>query len=269
MKIVLYGSCQVSAISEMIYEMTSQNKLDADIQLDIQLEVIKNWVYILDKKSLPPSMFICDIFIYQPYNGSPEHIEYHTDTILPLIKAKKISIPFMCSYLHWPDNFADVRNKKTKELLFGQFPQQSIILSKYNYLEELMSDYNKDHYTTEQLETHANNLFKIIKKVEDSCDVKILDFIKYCTNEQLFHSAQHPSNKLLIHVVNQILDILNIKIITPVIIQKELLKDHIVFILPCVQRYFKLNIQQYKLNGYGLVTENEYLVKYFENINSN
>lgn len=261
MKIVLYGSCQVSAISHILNLYT---------ELDLQIEVIKNWVYILDKKPLPQSMFICDIFIYQPYNGNPEHIEYHTDTIVSLIKAKKIiSVPFMCNYLHWPDNFVDIRNKKTTELQFGQFPQQSIILSKYNSLKEIMFDYDKDHYTTEQLDIHANNLFKIIKKVEGPCDIKILDFIKDNTNEQLFHSAQHPSNKLLIHVVNQILDILKFKIITQVIIEKELLKDHIVFILPCVQRYFKLNIQQYKLNGYGLVTENEYLVKYFENINEN
>lgn len=258
MKIVLYGSCQVSAISHILSLYT---------ELDIHLEVIKNWVYILDKKPLPQSMFVCDVFIYQPYNGNPEHIEYHTDTILPLMKAKIISVPFMCSYLHWPDNFFDIRNKKTPEFKFGKFPQQSIILSKYNYLEELMSDYNKDHYTIEQVDTHANNLFKVIKKVEDCCDIKILDFIKDRTNQQLFHSAQHPSNKLLIHVVNQILDILNLKIITKIIIEKELLKDHTVFILPCVQRYFKLNIKEYKLIGYGTVTENEYLVKYLHNMN--
>ena len=259
MKIVLYGSCQVTAISNILN----------CINYALDLEVIKNWVYILDKKILPKSMFICDVFIYQPYNGSPEHLEYHTDTILKMLdpKIKKISVPFMCSYIHWPDYFIDDRNIKTELLPFGIFPQQSIILSKYITLDQMLSDYTSDHYTDDFLKLNTNKIFDMIAKVEKQCDIKILDFIKQHLNEELFHSAQHPNNKLLKHVTKQIIDFLDIKVNLPDI-SKELLKDHTVFILPCVQKYFNLHTKIYKLSGYGLINEKQYLIKYFENINS-
>ena len=262
MKIVLYGSCQVTAIAQLL-------RLNLDINLDINFEVIKNWVYILNKNPLPPSMFICDIFIYQPYNGHIDHKDYHTDTILQMLNdnVKIISIPFMCSYIHWPDYYIDSRNLRTDDLPFGKFPQQSSVLSKYTTLTDMLSDYNTTHYTSEFLENRTNMIFDVIAKVELSCDVKILDFIKQHTNEQLFYSAQHPSNKLLIHVTKQILDIMNIQI-SIIHTSPELLKDHTVFILPCIQRYFNLHVDQYKLNGNGIVDEKQYLLKYFANINT-
>ena len=53
MKIVLYGSCQVKAISELM--------------INLDLEVIKNWVYILNKTPLVRTFDL----IYCMLNSAP------------------------------------------------------------------------------------------------------------------------------------------------------------------------------------------------------
>jgi hypothetical protein len=269
-RVVLYGSCQLNSLYKIL-----KNYL---IDQETDVHVIQNWVYILDKKKLPLNMYNCDIFIYQPYIGSLDNIDYHTDTIIKKLKpnVKIISVPFIASNIYWPDSITDIRNNKTKTkiLPFGKFPQQSCILSKYTNLvgpDGLLDNINTCHYSNQLLEKNINENFNKIYKVEKDCDIKILDFIKqnYKLNT-LFHSIQHPTNKLLIHVANQIILKLP-KCFTfnsNFYFYDELLKDHSVFILDCVQKYLYLDIQEYKLNGLGIVNNVEYTKEYFKYINS-
>ena len=227
MKISFYGSCQLEAICKVIKLYVNK---------DVETELILNWIYILNHESLPESIYNCDIFIYQPYNGANE---YNTDFILKKIhnKTKLISVPFISTNIYWPDIITDIRNNqtKTKDSPYGLFPQQSCILSKYNTLDEALNNYSSDYYDNEFMKLHINKDFEKMSKVESKCDIKILDFIRNNINERLFHSSQHPANKILLDVTTQILKIINIPIID-IIWPKELLKDHI----PIHQRYQKL-----------------------------
>ena len=257
MKVVFYGSCQLHAISKLI---------------KIESEVILNWEYILSKKELPKTMYECDVFIYQPYCGSNEHKEYHTDTILKKLskETKTISVPFMTTNIYWPDSITDIRNNETKSktLLFGKFPQQSCILSKYTTLEEAIDDYESEHYNEDYMKNHAKNCLTKIKNAEENCDIKVFDYINTNISKHypLFHSIQHPCNEILLHAAQQIYRKLEMSDIA--VNRQELLKDHTVFILPCVQQALQIKVKEYKLNGNGIVDQDTYIKEYFLNINS-
>jgi hypothetical protein len=269
--IYLYGSCQLVAIHKLL-----KDKLNKDVI------VLENWTFMLNKNQLPESLYNCDVFIYQPFNGDEKYLEYHTDTILKKLNknVKTISVPFVSCSIYFPDAIIDIRNNKTKtkNLPFGKFPQQSCILSKYKSQIEMMDEYNDNHYDFDFMSNFVQEILFKIHNVEKNCNIKIKDYIKYnmYNGIPLFHSIQHPNNNILIHMTKQILEILNLSIGDGMKlsikdysfnVQQELLRDHTVMILPCVQKFYNIKVSEYKLNGNGIVNESRYLVDYYNNIN--
>ena len=244
LKITFYGSCQIEAISKCF----KQHHI---------VQMIVNWKYMLKNIPLPESMYDCDIFIYQVYNSNDKYISYHTDTILKkMCTQKTISVPFISFKCYWPDAFVDIRNNNTKtdRLPYGRMPQQSSILSKNLPI-------NDEHYTPEFINKFCKTFFDTIKKNESNCDINVCDFIKENYKKKvLFYSIQHPCNYVLSHVYHQICDILHIS--ERVEFPYEMLYDHTVLILPCVQKALGLQQTQYKLCGIGLVTQEEYVDLY-------
>jgi len=249
----------MEAIGKVLKENTTFN-----------IKIVINWAYIINKQPLPEDIYDTDVFIYQVYNPIDKNVEYHTDTVLKKLRdtVKTISVPFIAFNGYWPDATVDARNDLTKcgKLQFGQFPQQSCVLSKYVKLDEALSNYSKEHYNKLYVEKHFEGCLNKIATVEKDCDIKIYEFIKrHYKSKLLFHSIQHPTNYLISHVLNQILDILHIPSIP---LTNELLRDHSVLILPCVQIHLGLKDLTYKLYGIGIVDEIAYVRLYFENINS-
>lgn len=261
MKITFYGSCQLQAISKL---MNSDSH---------EFQVILNWVYILGQLPLPE--INPDIFIYQVYNPIGKNKNYHTNTVIKMLKEKNpnvilISVPFLDFNGYWPDHIVDPRNELTKSdaLPYGLFPQQSGVLSSYTSFNELLRNYNNQHYPEEYIKKHIQTALNKLEVNEKNCNIKVSQFIKkYYLSKQLFYSIQHPCNEVLYHMTQQINNILNWK--TNEWNFPEKLKDHSVLVLPCIQKVLNFNVQNYKVYGRGMVSEKEYLQLYFKFINSN
>ena len=266
MLIVYYGSCQTAAIAKIIrLNLTKCGIPFTDC-------IIQNWVHILNKTTLPKEIYDCDYLIYQPYNGSDENVEYHTDKVLKKIsyKTKTISIPFISSAMYWPDNVSDARNNKTKtdKLPFGKFPQQSCILSRCRSVDEMHNNLYKEHYDKFYLNNHLKRDLAKMTSGEELCDVKICDYIEahLANSVPLFHSIQHPTNDILLEVAKRVLKHFNIELSE--IPSEELLGDHTVLILPYVKIFYNTVRSTYKLYGREYVSEKTYLDEYFNSINS-
>ena len=248
MKITFYGSCQLEAVSKIFKEYC-----------DCEIQVIVNWSYMLKEIPLPECIYDSDVFIYQVYNSNDKYKEYSTDTIINKMdknKVKLISMPFISFRGYWPDAFLDIRNNNTKtnKRPYGMFPQQSSILSNQLPL-------NDEHYTPEYIEKYIENFFNTIEANESKCDIKVCNFIKENYKKKiLFYSIQHPCNDVLLHVYHQIVDIL--KLHETFSFPKEMLYDHTVLILPCVQKVLGIHQTQYKLFGSGVVSQEEYVDLY-------
>lgn len=224
---------------------------------DDEITVFTNWKYIQNKESLPKQLFECDILIYQVYTPTREDLlQYNTELLIKKLptSTKCISVPFMQFSGYHPDFVSQsVNTVKSKEFPYGEFPQHSCVLN---------GDTLESTIVESCVEKCEMDLQKM-KNREQNTDVKVHKYIvENYKKHFLFYSIQHPSNRVLQHVSEQICEILNRKFVNKA--KTELLLDHSVLILEGV--YTALNLEfynyKYKLYGNGFVSPLVYKQKY-------
>lgn len=169
----------------------------------------------------------CDIFIYQPINqkgyGGFNTID---EGIFQYLKKGviKISFPYIYNNSLWDlkkiltrDNQSaiwklnggiktriwEINNKEVIENIIEKNPDISL-----NKLIEMYKTNKIDFKYKERYEKSLN----ILKEKEKDCDVKVSDYIEEnIYKKRLFFTFNHPCNSVIIHCVNQILNLLGVK----------------------------------------------------------
>jgi hypothetical protein len=157
-----------------------------------------------------------DLFIYQSV-GEAFGKMYSTENLLTLTKQS-------CHHIAFPSIYFDGYNPEINYLRFiggdiNAFSDYHDINLVNSFLsnpdgcyQHCLNQYQSaDYYTSGEVFTNANDSLSALKVREQSCSVKIADFIeKNWREKRLFFSMNHPSNSVLNHIVSQINELLDI-----------------------------------------------------------
>ena len=209
LKVVYYANCQFRGLNFFLQKCLSMESFH-----------IENYSLIKEKKKIPYSLLRnADIFIYQPIDK--RHGLYSTDksiknNIMSHLQSKciTISFPYIYNSSLWilipqPSSGTGV-DKYIGD--FSNFKSNPIGKLKYaGYsLDEVLEMYTKGDIDFDY-EKKSNETFEILRQKEKNCDVKVADYIRNnIQKHKLFFTQNHPTTRVFIHCVNQILSILSI-----------------------------------------------------------
>ena len=218
MYITFYSTCQGEAICETLKKSLGDEHI---------YNVIRNYQFILEQCALPINILEkTDIFIYQeigPSNGvysTCNNIENNIVSYLPKI-CKKIIIPYVHASWLWGvicalerDTTTDSDNIEDRMETNNVYSNTQIIyeLKKTHSLHEIL--YMYDNFKIDfNFKDRMQKEMDILKNKEVTTDIKVCDFIQQnYTSINLFTTNNHPTGTLIIHMVKQILTILDINI---------------------------------------------------------
>lgn len=138
-----------------------------------------------------------------------------------------------------------------------------------------------DFYTSDAIKSNLNETLEVLSQRESQLDVKVSEFIKANYQQyQLFYTQNHPTNILGMHVVNQILQLINLPILgDPLSVKSSLrgvLSNYQIPIYPSVTKHLNLKFATSKDTYYGhasfctnRMTFDRYISEYIELHNSN
>lgn len=219
LQITLYSTCQGTLISQYLKKYFINDNFN----------VIKNYQLVLYKKDDEIANFRnilqnTNIFIFQEM--PKKWGEYSTDlsvenNILSFIPINciTIKIPYVYADWYWGIGKALLRDETSD---FNKIDNETETKFKYcnkDVILNLKKKYNLDEilrmYDDNKLDFNYEERMKIgldlLKSKEQTCDVKISDFIiKNYRTEWLFFTPNHPSHIIIKEMTKQILEILKI-----------------------------------------------------------
>lgn len=217
----IYANCQGTIIEYFLKKIFTNclfYYLENYTMISCSKVEINKYLYILRT---------CDIFIYQPLNQE-NYGEFNTNDegIFKYLKKSVIKISFPYIYNNslwdlkkilirdkqsviWKVNGGvditrwEINNKEVIENIIEKNPDIS--------LNELIEMYKTNKIDFKYKERYDKSL-KILKEKEKDCDVKVSDYIEEnIYKKRLFFTFNHPCNSVIIHCVNQILNLLGVK----------------------------------------------------------
>jgi len=205
--LVFYANCQDRGLNYFLQK-----------HIKFETKHISNFILIKNKNKIPIDILKqADIFIYQPIDK--KHGIYSTDTcvennIMSYLSpnCKIISFPYIYNSSLWiliPPATVDgyIGNYPDINKYINREPIEKLKVKGYS-LDEVLQMYSKELIDFDY-ENRFIKSIEILKKKEESCDVKIADFIeKNIRKHKLFFTQNHPTTCVFIHCVNQILSIL-------------------------------------------------------------
>jgi Polysaccharide biosynthesis enzyme WcbI len=274
--LVLYGSCQCEAL------LTILRKRIENFESIFDAFMVTNWKYIASKQQLPDKLFHADILIYQPFKSTNSDETYKTKHVIKKITQNKpnvftISFPFMNFQAYFP-TFVSAKDLTIRpNAPFGKFPVvpkimlDSIVVNHDDFDEIISKLHSETLIDGNIIKSISDQTFASFEIRDAECDIQLTNFIKSLWKDvRLFHSVQHPSNILLEYVADKISDIIKMKLntdisYTSVPMDKELLQDHLLPILPCVKLILDLKFSSTQFWYKGLpVSLNDYVREFIE-----
>ncbi len=247
---MVYGNCQSLYVSMLLQK--SKN-ISNDYVL-CRMPWIQNIVDEKEDGFDERYMSKVDLFIYQIAGRDNIFGEkLSTDEILPLLKmsAIKISIPFTYFEGYFPQYIRNMRNDSIRRGE-GHVPYGDIKIQGFLEAGKTISDTARELkslelFSEEEVIEKYKKTGKNLKVREEKCDIKILDFIEQNYQKNyLFYTPSHPTNFLLVEVVNRILRCLR---------YEEKITDYSdvpendkyeMYIYPSVKKHLRLSFQKEK-----------------------
>ena len=251
MLFVLYGNCQMKAISEIFMKYIPGHEYTYITNYTLIKDVNKDSKISDDMLTLLNN---ADVFIYQPISG---YYCFDTDNIIKCIRPNCIKISFAYLYFlgYFPDYIDDKNNAKTitEEFPYGLYPYgyesiRKLLFCGKNIWEIISIVQDPEFLTSEYVINKMNYGLKTLEEKESGTTIKLSEFIRnnYKTM-RLFHTVNHPTNALLNELVNNILDVLGMKHVL-ILDDDEYIGAHSSIIYPvvskCLELEFEINMEQ-------------------------
>lgn len=212
-KVMIYGNCHTSRIIIYLQNCKEFNSLYEIIPIPPIQVIYKDQNVVLDE--LPFDK--CDIFIHQSIRENNRYgKEFSSIEIIKRLKSncQIISIP---NLYHMP-MYMFPQYVEKKEFVFKDttcFFRDKIlddIYARNGTLKEAVQIYcNTNLYSDMYLETLWLAFLEKVKKRELEWDIKISDYLLENQNKHLFYDPNHPTNMLLDHISDCLLEKLGIE----------------------------------------------------------
>lgn len=214
-KCLLFGNCQIRLLRRYLLKTNFTKYYEIIPTIPVQIKDAKN----LDHETLSS----VDLIIYQNVSDTFGH-DFSSAAILSHLKpsCEKILFPSMFFNVYWPQYCKQVVVRPVKKLSIspaGLFPygDSNIIrlmqsgVSLENIITQLSDE---DFYSESEVFNSLNNAFASLKKREQEqhVDITVSKYIyENYQNNYLMETVNHPTCFVGIHVVTQILKLLNIE----------------------------------------------------------
>jgi hypothetical protein len=216
MQITIYSTCQGDGLVHYLKQLLLN---------DYKFEVIQNYQLIANKQQIPVKLLnSTDIFIYQEMGSkwgiysTCDSVENNILSHLPH-NCKQIIIPYVYATWQWSiiillerdatGNFDKINNETGTNFLY--LNKEIICNLKKDYtLDQILQLYDEgtiDFKYKERMDMEIS----ILRQKEQNSHVKVADFIlENYKKTKLFTTHNHPTNPIFKHMVNQILELLNV-----------------------------------------------------------
>ena len=261
--VVIFGNCQTTILSKMVM-------FNPDFRREhLIIEIPRIYEYdnelLAEKIANSSELWLnVDLFIYQAVSKNNRFSEYMaTDNLIKKLRddCQKICITnmyfngyfFQCTPINRP--ILPEINKAGLFLFQDYFVDEEIRKNGTKDIDNIIETVNGEGYIDSQIVLNkCNESLAELKKREEKVDVKICDWIenKY-KEEQIFFSANHPTNALLFEYSNRILEYLGYSVNkelseTDLYLQFGTLKGEDMPVYPSVIK--ALNLKKYEKNYY-------------------
>ena len=208
---LVYANCQNKLIANYLSQSSSFNQEYQIHRFPVHL--------LMEKGTTVPDAIIkqAKLFIYQPVKKA--HGDRSSESILNKLPAncRRISFPS----LYFKGYFPQYCKNPVNHILKPNYPYGFIPHGDSNVISllaegkstaeitSILSD--PDFYTQNFVQENLSQTLSELRQRESVLDVKISDFITtYCQKYYLFHTQNHPTDIIGIHIANQILQLLNL-----------------------------------------------------------
>lgn len=207
-KVIIYGNCH-TMIVEKYLEKCDQFKMKYEICHISPIQEIHDAQYFQNQIFKE-----CDVFIHQSIREKNRYgKEFSSSSVIKLLKpeCKIIAIP---NVYHLPTclfpQYTEETELRYKEQTY--FFRDRIIddyLTQGRRLDDIVKLYQKYEFNKEEIRKEYDIFIQKVKKREEEWDVKVAQFIEDNIDKAvLFYDPNHPTNFLIRHYVEGILDIL-------------------------------------------------------------
>lgn len=268
MKISIIGNCQLIPFAK---ELRKNNK--------VNVEFTSPYATIDKINEFLKTIKECDIFISTlTKNGHREDVELGTEFLISNLSSKTVSI--VVPSVYYSGYFPTYGSYKEFDALNYNFETKSFYFSKYHdYLAINLADkgvFDFDYETLskfncdEIIEINQKKTFEDLREKEKKCDIIISDFIESISNKELcFYTYNHPHDKILFFLYNQILKKINFELNIN-FEQNNYLSNDKSYVHNFVLNYFNLKQNEFMNNEIFNKIINHYKDKKLEiNYNSN
>ena len=211
MKISIIGNCQLIPFAK---ELRKNNKVNVEFTSPYaNIDKINEFLKTIKE---------CDVFIATlTKNGYREDVELGTEFLISNLSSKTVSI--VVPSVYYSGYFPTYGSYKEFDALSYSFETKSFYFSKYHdYLAINLADkgvFDFDYETLskfnyyEIIEINQKKTFEDLREKEKKCDIIISDFIESISNKELcFYTYNHPNDKILFFLYNQILKKINFEL---------------------------------------------------------
>jgi len=215
-KILLYGNCQVQALSCYLRYIIPDSEvyvLPPNFRLIDGSEAIDE-----QDVAFISSMRSDDCIVYQPLDS--RHSSHGIDAVTqPFLKSKpnSISIPYVVFKAYFPDAFSpNPKSAPTDEYPFGQFPYghhwiDDAIAGNYDFgvskasIQHILELKAREYDFSKAVQDTVTRL----SDKETNCDISVSDFIlDGYQSVRLFHTFNHPTVELFSIIVERLMGLM-------------------------------------------------------------
>ena len=242
---LIYANCQNKLIAQYLNKSSDFNQEYSIHRFPVH--------HLIEKESTIPQELLqqADLFIHQPVKKI--HGDRSSEFILSQLPSSCQTISFPSLYFkgYFPQYCKNPDNKVIKpNYPYGIMPHgDSNIISLVNEgksvteIIKILSD--PDFYSRDFVIKNFNSTINELAKRETTIDIKVSDFIElHYQNYHLFHTQNHPSDLLGSYIVNQILELINLPILTQNLLEdsfhREVLDSFQIPIYPSVIKHLGL-----------------------------
>tara|TARA_R110001583_G_scaffold39556_2_gene126515 strand:+ start:4958 stop:5860 length:903 start_codon:yes stop_codon:yes gene_type:complete len=207
-KFSIYGNCQALPIAQIIMNHPKFSVQFEYVSFDKPVFMLGN----NDIESVHKIVADVDVFIHQDISEifSPELSSAHLRS-LTKDSCICISIPSLYFTGYYPET-TYLRNTPKALNRFSEYHDLNILLYHLGISENPINGYEaEDLYDPQLIIDNADDSIAELQHREKQLDTKSSEFIaENWKDDILFHSFNHPSRKVLLHIINQIISILEI-----------------------------------------------------------
>ena len=216
--VLIYATCQGDEIAQLLCTKEEFNEKYSIIGVIHNYQCIQNNKFCVNHRLIDS----IDVFIYQPIDDS--YGRHATDYIIQRLKptCKLISIPYINNISLWP--IIPSMSRDMVDPSDWNIGNENRIIINIGIIDKLIAEgaskqdvldlYDTDAIDFEYSKRYSTTM-EMLAKRESITDIKVCDYIdKNLKKERSFIYCNHPTPHVFVFMTNQILELLNLPIIT-------------------------------------------------------